>query len=295
MTFNERNGISVAEIAVFIPVLVVAILLALRHGFSIHSGWFYLITFSLLRIVGAGLQLGELKDASNANLYIGAAICQNIGFSPLLLTTIGLLRRIRGSMDKKSRFVQITLLVTQLLISAALALGIVGGIDAGQNFSSTGKFTYSKLSKIAVALFVVSFVIVILAVLYTSFSIQAIGSGEKRLLLVIVLSLPILAIRLVYSCLSNFLTTQPKWNTLTGSANLLLGLEVIPEMVVAILYEAFGLSLQKRVKYGDVPLESRDVTQAPEEPHKSGGVGHFFTKYTIIGRLISRASRSGDR
>jgi hypothetical protein len=39
MTITYRNGVSIAEIAVYVPCLAIAILLCVRHGFARSSGW----------------------------------------------------------------------------------------------------------------------------------------------------------------------------------------------------------------------------------------------------------------
>lgn len=286
MKFDERNGISVAEIVVYIPALAIAIFLGTRHGFSKTNGWFNLIIFSLLRIIGAGLQLGELNNPTNISFYTGAAICQNVGFAPLLLATVGMLGRVWESikLHKPSKLVPIFIILTRLLALVALVLGIVGGVLAGDDFSSTGKFTYLVESKIAVGIFIGTFVIVVLLVAYTSLSRQYIEAGEKRLLLAIALSLPFLLIRLLYSVLSNF-DTASRWNILTGSTNLLLALAIVEEFAIVVIYEACGLTLAKRVPR-KIVRESKDRSQ--QQPSPLSKVARFFATYTFLGRLISR-------
>jgi hypothetical protein len=39
MTLTYRNGVSIAEIIVYVPILAIAILLSIRHGFSRSAGW----------------------------------------------------------------------------------------------------------------------------------------------------------------------------------------------------------------------------------------------------------------
>ncbi|KAG0648668.1 hypothetical protein D0Z07_4626 [Hyphodiscus hymeniophilus] len=62
-----QDSVSIAEIAVYLPALIIACCLAICHGFSRNSGWIFLIVFCLARIIGPfGLILGIVRDI-NAN------------------------------------------------------------------------------------------------------------------------------------------------------------------------------------------------------------------------------------
>jgi hypothetical protein len=52
MGLNYRNGVSIAEIVVYVPSLAIAIFLSVRHGFARSSGWMFLIVFCLARLIG---------------------------------------------------------------------------------------------------------------------------------------------------------------------------------------------------------------------------------------------------
>lgn len=47
---SEREDIAIAQIAVYLPALVVAIYVSVRHGFVRQMGWVYLVIFCVLRI-----------------------------------------------------------------------------------------------------------------------------------------------------------------------------------------------------------------------------------------------------
>lgn len=91
--FTYRDGVAVLQLVVFAIYLVFAFILCSRHGFSRSSGWVILITFSLLRIIGASFELATIHYASRST-YGGALICQSIGLSPLTVLNIGLLSRV---------------------------------------------------------------------------------------------------------------------------------------------------------------------------------------------------------
>ena len=88
-----RSGISVAELVVYFPSLLVAVWIASRHGFGRNAGWFFIIIFSLVRIIGAICQLISISHPSTGVLE-AAFICSSVGLSPLLLVLTGLLSRV---------------------------------------------------------------------------------------------------------------------------------------------------------------------------------------------------------
>lgn len=47
MTLNARGGIALGEAIVYIPILLITAVLALRHGFRRKAGWVFLVILSL--------------------------------------------------------------------------------------------------------------------------------------------------------------------------------------------------------------------------------------------------------
>jgi hypothetical protein len=76
------------------------------------------------------MQLATIKSPTNASLYEGSAILNNIGLSPLTLAALGLLSRLLDSINKsKHAFVQQWWLrMIELIVLVGLILGIVGGV-----------------------------------------------------------------------------------------------------------------------------------------------------------------------
>ena len=92
MKFDGRAGISVAELIVYLPALIVATVVCIRHGFDRSSGWIFALVLCLVRIVGACCQLTTYHNQS-VDLLKATIILESIGISPLLLATLGLLSR----------------------------------------------------------------------------------------------------------------------------------------------------------------------------------------------------------
>lgn len=78
------SGIDTAQLAIYATFSLPILYILTRHGLPGLLGWAYLFAFCTLRIVGAALALGKGNVES-------AAIISNIGLSPLLLATSGVL------------------------------------------------------------------------------------------------------------------------------------------------------------------------------------------------------------
>lgn len=92
MAVTYRHGISILQLIIYFPSLFLSIFLVIRHGLRTNSGFLFLTTFALARIVGACCDLATINNSS-VSLYIAAAICSSIGLSPLMLACTGLLSR----------------------------------------------------------------------------------------------------------------------------------------------------------------------------------------------------------
>ena len=249
MTLSDRNIISIVEVAAYPPLLLIAIFLAFRLGYKRESGWIFLVIFSLLRIIGAGLELGTISDPTNSHLIIGSAICSSIGLSPLFLASLGILQQVndRADMNKAEegnkaantpyRKLSRALIV---VIIIALVLGIVGGVKAGNDFKDMGAYNPPSESKAAAVVFAACFIGITIATVFT-----LIWSGRTRatksLLTAVTVSLPLLLVRVAYSVASAFADSGSPFNVLSGKVWVLFGMSVIEEILVVVLYESGGL------------------------------------------------------
>jgi len=279
-SLDYRNDVSIALIVIYVPALLIATFLAIKHGMGRSSGWIYLILFCLARIIGPAMQLTTISlsppSEKNEPLDTGSAILQNIGLSPLMLAALGFLSRLLSSISKAHhtaihpRMIQ----ALQIIIIVALILGIVGGVDAATNYENIinagGKALYhpTTLNKAGTSLFVVSYAILVGFVAITFPSVQHAEAGEKRLFLAVALSLPFILVRLVYSCLSTF-ANKRDFNLLDGNVTILLCVALIEEIICVIIYEATGLTLHKLRKEEHVEattqLRNEDDAQAQSE------------------------------
>jgi len=292
MTITYHNGVSITEIVVYVPCLLIAILVSIRHGFGRNSGFIFLIVFCLARIIGPCMQLATISQPKNTSLYTGSAILQNVGFSPLELASLGLLSRALENINKSHRTLINTSMLkfVELIILAGLILGIVGGVNASDDFIKTGVYQPGSLNKAGTALLIVSYVAIIIATVITFFSISHAEAGEKRLIVAVAAALPFLLVRLVYSIFSTF-THNTNFNLLKGNITILLCVALIEEFVVIIIYESVGLTLHKVASVEHVKGYVVAGSEDPETPtQRRRGVGNMalrILKATMVGRIIT--------
>lgn len=92
MHIHGEGYVSIVELIVYIPSLILAIILCCRHGFTRASGWVYTVVLCIARIAGAICQLLTYSNDSTSLLQ-ATLIIDSIGLSPLLLATLGMLSR----------------------------------------------------------------------------------------------------------------------------------------------------------------------------------------------------------
>jgi len=254
MKFDSHGGISIFELVVYFPALLVAIFVCSRHGFGRSSGWVFTLILCLVRIVGACCQLATYHSETKG-LFEAVIILDSIGISPLLLATLGLLSRCADSIGNASSklFHPIHFRLLQLLITLGLILCIVGGTNS---YSSTGVYQPQTTTKAGVVLYVVAFImLILLAVVLAAKSSNSPG-GDKRIVWAVFLAIPFIAVRLIYSLISVF-AHNPHFNLVTGSVVIHVFMSVIEEMLVVIIYLAVGLMVETITRADRGPIANR--------------------------------------
>jgi hypothetical protein len=263
VALSELNKISIAIVVFYAPALLVAIWLSVKHGFGRSAGWLYLILLSLIRLIGAALQLATINDPTNIGLYVGAATLQSVALSPLILCGLGLISRVVESIRH-----HVNALVTprnikmvQLLVGVGLILMIVGGAQLANTIghlqgssssqpSAGTSYTLPTLSLVGLGLTIGGFALLVLVTVATGFQIRNADHGEKRLALAVALSIPFITVRIIYAGLGIY-GSNPDFKTFGGSphyADYFLGMAVVMEMAVVIIFAAVGVTLHKLPK-----------------------------------------------
>jgi hypothetical protein len=86
--------VAIAQLVVYIPTALLTVWVVLRHGAHKQLGWVYLAIFSIIRIAGSAMEIQSVNNPANSSNQEWAIILQSVGLSPLLLSTLGLLKRV---------------------------------------------------------------------------------------------------------------------------------------------------------------------------------------------------------
>lgn len=90
---TPSESLSIAQMAIYPPILLALIFVLIRHGISKQSGFVYLVTFCLFRIIGAGFGIAGGIHPTSITDQIWSSILGSIGIFSLLGATGGLLKR----------------------------------------------------------------------------------------------------------------------------------------------------------------------------------------------------------
>jgi len=91
---STDGKIAIAEICVYVPIFILTLITVFRHGAGRQLGWIYLTIFCLIRLVGAGFKFANDNNPTNSTDLEWATILFSVGLSPLLMASLGLLKRV---------------------------------------------------------------------------------------------------------------------------------------------------------------------------------------------------------
>jgi hypothetical protein len=91
--FTDHSKLATAIIVYYVLALPFAVWLCTRHGFGRHAGWFYLLSMDIVRLIGGCITIAAYAHPSTG-LFIAAGIFNSIGFVPLILTLMGMMKRV---------------------------------------------------------------------------------------------------------------------------------------------------------------------------------------------------------
>jgi hypothetical protein len=129
-----------------------------------------------------------------------------------------------------------------LLIVIGLVLNIVGGTSS--SIGPDGTIEVNILSKVGIILYIVAFVALILMFLVSLTRAHYVPEKERRVPYAIIVALPFILVRLLYSACAVFLHNH-LFNLVTGSVVVLALMAVIEEFIVVAIYVALGFLVDK--------------------------------------------------
>jgi hypothetical protein len=84
---SPTTSLSIAQLALYIPLLAPALYNTIKHGKHGLLAWIFLLAFCSLRIIGSGMSISDPKSTS-------PQIIAGVGLSPLVLGFMGLLHEV---------------------------------------------------------------------------------------------------------------------------------------------------------------------------------------------------------
>ncbi|KAB5582950.1 hypothetical protein GE09DRAFT_1181850 [Coniochaeta sp. 2T2.1] len=301
------ESVAIAELVVYIPTALVTIWVVLRHGTHKQLGWIYLAIFCGIRIAGSVFEILSHNNPSNSSDEEWALILQSVGLSPLLLSTLGLLKRVfdevsgrvpsgknfilngisqtRGiagrvagiytkratAASRRSRAVQ--LLHLPALI--ALILAISGGSD---EFSSDVTQHAGGRTKVraAIILYLMIYLATFFLWIVTLRDFSSMRKSQTRIFLCVMVAIPFIGVRVLYSLISDF-GNSPQFNLVKGDEGIRIGMALVEEFVIVVMYTVLGVVTPKfvgdveRGRTGDVEeQEAYDVVYGPQAQGRDG-------------------------
>ncbi|KAK4165442.1 hypothetical protein QBC43DRAFT_333670 [Cladorrhinum sp. PSN259] len=302
MALSPINSIAAVQIAIYVPYLPTAILLASRHGFRRNAGWLYLLIFTLTRLIAASLQLSTASTPPSVALLITTQIFYSVGLSALILTLLNLIGRILSSTQHNGHTTSFTprhQRLAQIVVVVGLILGIVGGSLMGSEIDDvmSGQAPYEPVeipieSEIGLGLMIAGFAGVVAGTVSCLISYNHIGKekGDRRLLWAVAGTIPFMVVRVVFSGLATF-SNDPRFRGFGGAEGYawwFLGMAVVMEVMVVGILEGVGLTL-KRVN--GIVVQG----QTAEASNSGGSAGRSWLSGSIIGRRLERRKRQIER
>jgi hypothetical protein len=255
MHIDGRGWVAVIELVVYIPALLVALFVCKKHGFTRASGWMYTLILCVVRIAGAVCELLTFSDSSTT-LIKTMIILDSIGLSPLLLATLGMLSRLNDWINARSKghFGVKQFRLIQLLITIGLILAIAGGTSGSTN--SNGTPQVATTSKVAIALYIVAFVAIVLVWVVSMAGLSVVPSAERRVAFAVLIALPFVLVRLVYSACVVFLHSH-LFNLVNGSVVVNAVMAVATEFIVVGIYLLLGFFISTLSPSDAGPIATR--------------------------------------
>lgn len=141
----------------------------------------------------------------------------------------------------------------QLCVTLGLILSIVGGTSS---VSSTGVYSVQTTSKAGVCLYILAYIALVFVTVISVSKIGYVSSGESRLVWAVVIAMPFILVRLIYSLLTVF-HHDKHFSTFSGSVVILVVMAILEEMFVVLVYLLAGFLTDAAPKSASRPIQNR--------------------------------------
>jgi len=205
------------------------------------------------------------------------------------------LSRAADSLHKPSVLLHaITFRLLQLLVTLGLILCIVGGTSS---YSSTGVYQPQDTTKAGIVLYIVAFVALCLLAGFILHKINNAPTNDKKLVWAVILALPFILVRIIYSLISVF-SDNRHFNLLTGSVIIHVFMAVLEEMAVVVIYLVVGWMSETRPATVQGPIASQpwkgEMSQRGGIERQDASAGVVGADHVGADHVVEDANIRGD-
>ncbi|KAI1795401.1 hypothetical protein LXA43DRAFT_40844 [Ganoderma leucocontextum] len=283
MKLDQRGDIAIAEIVLYIPILLLSIVLVVRHGAARKAGWIFFAILSIARIVGGITHVLWEQNPTNITLQTIFTIMESAGLSPLLMATLAFLSTVvQYTLENHPAMSTRTFRILHLVSTVAIILAIVGGTNISSAKNQNDLNSAATLRHVGAILFAVLYAIIVAITAFCWLNRDQVLKYRRKLLLAIIASLPFLFVRVVFTVLSSFaplpfgfdaaghmvpvVSDSPlkRFSSTSGDWAVYLFMSVVAEYVVVLIYTFAGLRLplkQDLVDYQKAGMHMRTMSQ----------------------------------
>ncbi|KAI5235336.1 hypothetical protein E4T43_09365 [Aureobasidium subglaciale] len=264
---SYRNDVFIAVLIFYSCTAIFSTIRLAQYGLGKTASERLLLTFSIGRILCAAFQLATINYPRNTSVWAGYVTTFSICVSILLSASLVLLRRLaeRAGSDFPKIAGRDSMKFCQILVMIGLILGIAGGIRADSSWGTTGSYSPDSLQKASIVIFVISWALVVFMAIHTLRKAHsALLSSQKIVIAIFAISLPLLAVRIIYSAISIFANPR-SFSSIYGNVTIMLCMALIEEAIVVILYEILAfitLEVDVRGRSVDSEFDSLSATEA---------------------------------
>ena len=156
-----------------------------------------------------------------------------------LLSSVRVITRTGTAVSRRSRFIQLL----QLPGTAGLILCIVGGVNQTSANASDQK-QGKTLLKAGILIFLAIYVCLVALAAKSATEFNRIPAGEKRILVVVLAALPLLAVRFIWTLLAYFSDIQT-FAIMGGSIVARVLMATLEEFLIVIAFTVIGLMVPR--------------------------------------------------
>lgn len=254
MHWTSSNAVTLAQLIIFALVLPTFAYHALSQP-PVRKAWIFFAAFSLLKIVGDALLISAAVEQSDnktpsEGVVTAGSILSSISLAPMFLGIDIFLTQGRRPEIESRRLPP----VLRILIMAATAMSLAGYLE----YMTNDAFTVgSALVKVAAFLFLlVLFLLTALAFFHWRNTPSLYLEEYKIFTLALFAAFPFILVRLIYFILCAFalhssgqgMFDYATFSLFNGSWSAKLGMLVIMEMIVAIIYSTTGFIFRSKTR-----------------------------------------------